>query len=533
MDSPSARMTESQDDPNAGEALLLASMIDLAAPDLYASNAFRRLQLSVEATGREISKRRERLERALRADVAITAGDVPILSLTEELAPEDPQAIAHDLLDGERRLAHEFFWFWPLVPGEGAGDPALRHMIESDHGAALALWRNGASTGRHNLAVYHHLMALQAEEQGVGAAMHWREAMHYWCDVLEDDAFWDRVRDRVDALGDASLSEDSPERLRATLPVALSIIDATLALDAFDEGRAEAALVHAKRARLPGFDDFGSADRARRLVVEPLRNWIRLKCEEAGRETDASGSTGQTVLARLREQTRHELRKIDLLFEADHLVRQAAHDQVAGELRDCVVAHGNATQDWSRAIAQIDEILEMTAGQALRLGLAKDRDDIEDIIMARTCWFCGRGSPDAGAKLPVTMHGDVVWVGSEATWTYDNFDVPRCAPCKAEETAPEEAKKTTRFITAVVLVPTMLILFMNTNIGILLLSFGAAFFAAYLAGEMAVGFKAESIRQARSAAGRLPAPRDAMTYPKITRLTARGWSPGEKPPGVT
>ena len=93
----------------------LEALDEFATPDLYERNAFRLLEMPVEATSRELTRRRDYVQRATSSNFAVPPG--PARMLARNAAPDahEVQQAEHAIQDAERRLIHEFFWFWPLA----------------------------------------------------------------------------------------------------------------------------------------------------------------------------------------------------------------------------------------------------------------------------------------------------------------------------------------------------------------------------------------------------------------------------------
>src|SRR6476659_8629254 len=92
----------------------LVPALDLASLELYDRNALRILELSVEASEREITRRRELVEKSARGNFPVPPGPASIVPLRPPPDEYTARDAARAILDAEQRLAHEFFWLWPL-----------------------------------------------------------------------------------------------------------------------------------------------------------------------------------------------------------------------------------------------------------------------------------------------------------------------------------------------------------------------------------------------------------------------------------
>ena len=105
-------------------------LIELAGTALFERHPFRLLELPVEASTRDISRRRQAMEQATRNQLLPPPGSVRILPRAETPTDDDVRTAGHELSDARRRLVQELFWFWPIEAGGQSKDEALRALVE-------------------------------------------------------------------------------------------------------------------------------------------------------------------------------------------------------------------------------------------------------------------------------------------------------------------------------------------------------------------------------------------------------------------
>lgn len=143
-------------------------LLESSNPGLYTHNAFRVLELPVDATPRDIMKRQQMIEMARKTGMPIPPGPARCLPLLNP--PPDEDAIRHAvqrLQDPERRMVDELFWFWPHSLGQSKTDEGLRTLGQGDAEKTKALWAKQAMqqsesfVSLHNLAILTHVSVLE------------------------------------------------------------------------------------------------------------------------------------------------------------------------------------------------------------------------------------------------------------------------------------------------------------------------------------------------------------------------------------
>ena len=176
-------------------------LLRIAHPDLYERNPFNVLNLAVDATAKDIRRRREDIEAAF--DAGTEADEFrEILPLNEGRKLPTREEIGElfaALEDPEKRIAYSLFWFWP--EGETSSRRRSSNPNEAyQHEDTIRRWEDYAirhrqsesMVERHNLAVYYHLRSLAAERNGLRSAA-FAQADKDWHDAI---AWWERSSGR-------------------------------------------------------------------------------------------------------------------------------------------------------------------------------------------------------------------------------------------------------------------------------------------------------------------------------------------------
>ena len=89
---------------------LCATLLEIATPELYRENPFRKTGLSVLAGAREVARRIDKLK--LSAELG-TGMDHWSFAPEKSLTVDQIREVAQVLKEPAARLVHELFWFWP------------------------------------------------------------------------------------------------------------------------------------------------------------------------------------------------------------------------------------------------------------------------------------------------------------------------------------------------------------------------------------------------------------------------------------
>lgn len=532
------------------------ALLDLATPDLYERNAFRLLEVHVEATDRDLSKRKQVMEVAARNKLPVPPGPYRIFPRTP--APDDHEIreCSHAIQDAERRLAHEFFWFWPLTVGQGGNDASLRQLHQGDSDGSANIWRNHEQSqddgpaAKHNLAILYHYAALHIEtnflndksppplpgaEDGetakqelakaADAESFWAEANKYWNVIAVEQSCWSRVVARIRAMDDKSLTTGAARRMEMRLPVALALIAARLAVRFQQTGKPHHADRQVARLRASGLPAEAVAE-ALRIAIEPTRSTIKALCDAAKKDADANPAKADIVVDRLLDQTAEALTLLDLFLPEDNPARIAEHDQIALAALSCQISFGNKTENWERCLELFDRVTSLAASTAAKERVSHNRKVVQSNFDSSWCFFCKQEASKDDAGMEVKMHGNVqripTYGGVRITWQHAAVKVPRCPACKTlhGKIGNANAGMGCGGVLAVVLGIIACILMSNSEWG--------WFLIVVLGAGLASWWCACGIKN-KPALGSVLPEASHKEHPRIKELLAEGWTWGERP----
>jgi hypothetical protein len=354
-------------------------LLELATPDIYWQNAFRVLGLPVEASPHEINRQRSRLQMMRKVGIR-SAG--PLTGMMPLNPPPDEDQIARAtqrLNDPESRLLDELFWFWPHN-GNSSADEALRLLASNCPDNAQSLWmqeEQGSSQGKvstHNLAVFYHIIALDLERASANAlnAEHqdtrnraWEAAFKRWQILMDDEGFWSRLTARIRELDDPRLTTGTARRIRYSLPKALLLINARLALRAAERNDESEVKRHLALMQYAGSSP-SIRQEALQDVVSSIRQRIHFACEAVAARASSDAAQADKYAAGLLEETEPLLRTIDWLLPKGNSSRGAAFDDVVGCALRCQILFGNESENWLLSIRILESILPLAGSETVR-----------------------------------------------------------------------------------------------------------------------------------------------------------------------
>lgn len=325
----------------------LGRALDRIGPDVYQTNAFRVLQLSVAADRATVRRRVNQVRQALAVGLVPPPGPLRVLRHDE---PEDEvlQTAAERTQHPEECLIDTVFWFWPPASSLDAGWQAL---LAGDLAGAEVNWlplaREGDPVAMHNLAVQAHGMALLAEQRVLRnkradpqLVRYWSRAWQWWGQALAASGTWSYLLERAEALG-VSGADSAVATLCEGLPDRLLGLHVQLAHAAWQNGSAsnaqrQIALMHPDMSRQP-------AERvraARERGAAPLRQDLERMRREMTAEPDGDGAAGITLARDWLTKSGPLLRSLEVMMgegpvyrgEVDAYVK-AVGDAVKGYLR--------------------------------------------------------------------------------------------------------------------------------------------------------------------------------------------------------
>jgi hypothetical protein len=345
-----------------------------ASPDLFLNNPFKILNVSIDASSRDIKRHLEKME--LRAKLKASVENDKDAGADHSGVRTDlnqVKAAAQCLNDPEIRLVNEFFWYWPQTLNGSDDDQAIQLIIQGDIDAAVQLWLQAASSQKneyirtHNLAVYYQakVFALEREqekdhaENTIIAQQEYQEkAGQLWRDLIEMEAFWSRFSDRIRAIDDPRLTTGISRRFRKHLPLIILLMYARISADSMSESNLQ------KARRFKNFlETWPNDDQAKMEAcleaVQPVRSRMRTISDSLLGEAQNDIIHAKHPLSQLIDNTiiRRSLETVDLLlYLPEHEpIREGIHDHLAERIRACIQQFGNETELWEETVSLLEK----------------------------------------------------------------------------------------------------------------------------------------------------------------------------------
>ncbi len=420
-------------------------LLEAALPEIYRDNPFRLLGLTVYATERDLKRQAEKLEMARKFGGGFTING----PLAQATAPDLDRLreATQRLREPGRRIIDELFWFWPMSASAAGDDPALAALARGEAQAAVAHWLDVSTygvdqrVGQHNLAIYHHVVALDNELDGTGDTFenqtNWRSAFSRWRWLLEGDAYWEQLAARCAQMDDPRLTRATAAEMRATLPLAILKISASLAARAAERGDSVTARRHVDLIQQSGFAP-QVIEAALREAAFPLRERLRTLCESSEEATSESVEAGHRAIERMVGQIDQPLAALDILLpQAGGLsaLREDAHDQVALTVFRCESQYADQTDDYQTALDWVERTHHIAASTAAKEKIADYITSVRNYLNATRCWFCQQRNGTEAAKIKINMYGNVqtsytAYNTRQVNYEHTAVPVPRCDGCR-------------------------------------------------------------------------------------------------------
>lgn len=377
---------------------------DTLTADLCRRNAFRLSGLPVDATARQMRRRGDEVQAAVRLGLPVQTA-VQILPLDP---PPDAEAVRTAILrlrDPVQRLTEELFWFWPTPTPTPAPTPAPAPETEDQARTTWqAIAKDPACTTEERVVAKHNLgvleLALALEELTVRG---WRATYDAWAEVLAGDGFEAWLVRRVKALDDPRLPVTMAARLAREVPVALLGLHGRMVLQELQSETIYAdAEIHLDLMRSASPDP-EVLERAVNGVVRPMVARIRSRCEQARLPAD------DPVVLKARADDLvdcldDEYEYLEMLVGDDAAVVTGLGDELAGLLRTTAVKIANhllANESPGRGLqgkAVVDYLeVALTISPAEQL-LDRIDEDLTIIIDNVIHWLADEAVAEAGRE---------------------------------------------------------------------------------------------------------------------------------------
>jgi hypothetical protein len=479
-------------------------LLDSVQPDLYRSNAYRLLGLSVEATTRQVDQR----SRLIKVGAAVDS-DSPLSTLYDPPTPEEAEAAARHLHDPMNRFFHWLFWFWRAKEKDGAAGP--------DDIVAL-----------HNAAILNHARALASEETTRGTKDRsalgqeealWEKCLFCWQSIVFREEFTASLSERAKELDDPRLTKHLIEGTVSILPAAILTLNARLAVRALEAGNRGRADMHVRLLR-SSFHDSDQGCAAEEAVAR-VRDSLRQMVEKAGSDCRDSPSRLADACTDLLKSAEKPLMTLDRVLPPSHPAIEMHHDEVALKILEMQIAYAKATDDWRKSLDLLKRAAAVACGERAKSRLAENTAIVQRNFDLSACWYCGKAPAEDSASITVSLNRVIertpTWNSVNVRWEKLDLKIPRCRRCKSLLDADERRTLwvviATFFLSCFFFVGWVNKVFffaMFCDFGFLVVLFTWPWIARMF------GTKARKVSD----------------YPRLRELQAEGWQIGEKPPGV-
>ncbi len=448
-------------------------LLQAAVPEIYRGNAFRISGLSVNATTREITTQMQKNQLMEKYGNKTISTETPFPIVP---APDTDQhrLALHRLREPETRILDEFFWFWPHDFEMANSDKALGFLSNKDIAAAEKTWieyenmLTESNVSRHNLAILSHLQILDDELSGypqkkpetANLEQQWVKTFKRWKLLIDHEGFWHKFSERIIQLDDPRMTTSFVQEFRGSLPMALLLINANLALKAAEKQDSQTAKRHLE---LILNSEFGkeAGDVALRKTVEPIRNRIKITTKSFTNEKYPNHVGELEASQKLIDQTKPLLEILDILLPANNSLREVAHDEVSLEAMYLVNSATNASEEYEKALPIYEQLISIVKGESAKQKVNGNLkiyiSNIEYDKLYNTCFFCEKNKSDESHVVKIKMCGNVrkvvdiggreypympgIYGSYSVKWSHNTIEVPRCPNCKKEHDLYNKTEK--------------------------------------------------------------------------------------------
>ncbi len=368
------------------------ALLDACTPHLYIHNAFRISGIPIDASTRDIKRRIDDLKAA--AEMGDLKNElIHAFALDPMPSLDQIREAAQKLQNPEQRIIDEFFWFWPQESGKNDNDSALRALRNCDYGSALKIWSDALSenhpptctVAKHNLAVMFHIKALDAEQNALKSnlsaeklfiiSQDWRTCFKWWEELTDDEAFWSLVTDRIRIIDDPRLTTGFARRMRATLPEALDMINALLAIEFAENDKLPQATNHINymKETHQGKDN---VPKTLSVIIKPFETRVNTAVKTATDKAKKQPTQAAKAALELLQAIAEPLKVIQFMLPPEDHERIDLCDTVADACLTCQIAYARESEDWTASLEILDAALKYAASKETIDRLTDSRSNV-------------------------------------------------------------------------------------------------------------------------------------------------------------
>lgn len=434
---------------------IIGSMDTILSPEMYLNNPFGLLGLESDSEQQDIQKKFQKLSIAIKMDLG---NDDGAYQRTVPLSLEGLQKSLEEVKNPLRRIVWELFWPWPIRKRDGQDDELISFK-HSEIYQAIEDWQDASNSGRgrllavHNLAVVYHSAAIDASEGrpalfafgqagGDKDEALWSLAFSYWNTVIDHNAIWDYLLNRVASMDDPRVQAEDIVDLRYEITDGLLDINVQIACKAIDGGDSSRAIQQVVYLLASPFEQENV-----QVAVGNIGRYIKRKIDDsassARNEYQINPRQGVEIAGRLFSITQPSL---DVLKHAashgGQEILQELTTIVAKTLMHIGIGYGNQTHDYERSVEVLDKALIIAQDEDL---IAKLKENISiGRSLARQHSGIGQLSPisgDVGAntnelekKQGSNKWKTIAWIAAALMALYFFFS-PSSSPVPSKNTS--------------------------------------------------------------------------------------------------
>jgi len=269
--------------------------------DLYLRNGFRLMALPASVETDELEMKLNQFRGICRLSPDAARRRSLGTGYEQHHAIEEPAECAGRLRETRMRLLCELLWphvndgIFATIQQEGRIDSdnvlmALNELLcEDPPDPEGMLIRHALAVVYHNRAIADEMRFLTNESSW--SEENWLKALTYWAETIEKRAFWDYIRERIEAHDDPQVKPEDVEKLREELPKLLLGFNAVF-IRAHEEAQQTNALYgHLHLIRISGFPQeprnalmAGAVTSLVRKSLDPLVAKVRSEILDAPKE---------------------------------------------------------------------------------------------------------------------------------------------------------------------------------------------------------------------------------------------------------
>ena len=359
----------------------LDSILDIR---VYLDNPFGVFALSPLSSQQDIQRKHQKMSIAKK--IGMDPVEETGLRRAAPISLEEIDNCFVKLKDPFLRIVLELFWPWPASNGK-KNDAGMGCFEAGQIDKAIDQWKCAENSGRgrilasHNLAIVFHAAAIDASsERGhyffdynfseeFSEAELWSEAFSYWRKVIEQEAPWDYLKNRVAAIEDPRLKEVDIDDVRDEFVHALLDINVQIACQAINAGNVAKTVGQAELIMASNFEG-ECVEGAYRNILRYANKRVIDAITTAKKLAEADSNAGLEIANHLMEHTNTEREILRLLYNLNDW--DPAHEtanMVAKAVMNIVIGYGNDTQDYKSAALVLDKALLIAVDDELRTNI--------------------------------------------------------------------------------------------------------------------------------------------------------------------